>query len=118
MLTDRIERPLRESLMWRMLHSTTTPSRSLLWYNVVFVLVQLLYLLFVPLASVVVPAVCMPFVSFSRPPTPPPPPIQIRVHIMWSALSAEYMDQPDMIANPARGQLNGESKIFPVPVRA
>ena len=28
------------------------------------------------------------------------------------------MYQPGMVANPARGQLNGENMIFPVPVRA
>ena len=28
------------------------------------------------------------------------------------------MDQPDKVANPARGQLNRESEHFPVPVRA
>ena len=27
-------------------------------------------------------------------------------------------DQPGMVANPVRGQLNGENGIFPVPVRA
>ena len=28
------------------------------------------------------------------------------------------MDQPGMVNNPARGQLNRENEIFPVPVRA
>ena len=27
-------------------------------------------------------------------------------------------DQPDKVANPARGQLNRENEYFPVPVRA
>ena len=28
------------------------------------------------------------------------------------------MDQPGNVANPARGQLNGENECFPVPDRA
>ena len=31
---------------------------------------------------------------------------------------AKSMDQPGMVANPARGQLNGENEYFPVRVRA
>ena len=37
---------------------------------------------------------------------------------VWSALSIEHMDQPGMVANPARSQLNREKCFFPAPVRA
>ena len=30
----------------------------------------------------------------------------------------QSMDQPGMVINPARGQLNRENEYFPVPVRA
>ena len=30
----------------------------------------------------------------------------------------QRMDQPGRVANPARGQLNGENEYFPLPVRA
>ena len=33
-------------------------------------------------------------------------------------IHAKSMDQPDKVANPARGQLNRENEHFPVPVRA
>ena len=32
--------------------------------------------------------------------------------------SKSSMDQPDKVANPARGQLNKENEYFSVPVRA
>ena len=32
--------------------------------------------------------------------------------------SKKSMDQPGKVANPARGQLNGENEYSPVPVRA
>ena len=38
---------------------------------------------------------------------------------VWLALSAGYdSDQPGMVANPARGQLNREKNVSPAPVRA
>ena len=36
-------------------------------------------------------------------------------HITYNS---KNMDQPGKVANPARGQLNGENEYFPVRVRA
>ena len=47
---------------------------------------------------------------------PPPPPPNYR-HT-YSQTYSKSMDQPGKVANPARGQLNGENCYFPVLVRA
>ena len=36
---------------------------------------------------------------------------------MYGHIYSKSMDQPDKVANPARGQLNRENEYFPVPVR-
>ena len=37
---------------------------------------------------------------------------------VWVIIYCKSMDQPDRVANFARGQLNMENEFFPVPVRA
>ena len=37
---------------------------------------------------------------------------------VWSHILEEYMDRLDKVANPARSQLNRETKYLLVPVRA
>ena len=37
---------------------------------------------------------------------------------MYGHTCSKCMDQPGKVANPARGQLNGENENFPVHVRA
>ena len=47
-------------------------------------------------------------------------------YLVWDILDVcmhghriqQNMDQPGKVANPARGQLNRENRLFPVPVRA
>ena len=46
--------------------------------------------------------------------------VRIYEYIIWSELLNFHlsMDQPGMVANPTRGQLNRKNYIFSVPVRA
>ena len=46
-----------------------------------------------------------------------PVPADSRQYV-WSSHTAEYIDQPGKVANPARGQLNRENKYSPILVRA
>ena len=41
-----------------------------------------------------------------------------RILCLYSRTCSKSMDQPGMVANPARGQLNIENYFFPVRVRA
>ena len=40
------------------------------------------------------------------------------VYVCMVVTYSKSMDQPGKVANPARGQLNRETKYSPVPVRA
>ena len=40
------------------------------------------------------------------------------VQAMYGHTYSKSMDQPEKVANPARGELNRANKYFPVPVRA
>ena len=40
------------------------------------------------------------------------------IYVLYGHTYSKSMDQPDKVANPARGQLNRKNENFPVPVRA